>query len=780
MQLSAVARWARRNLAILAASAATMGMVIVAGLLILHVADREDTLRESQTNLAELAPLAPALRVQAVNLADHGSAVRSDLVAGIGLRRAARGAASEAEESWGTERAAAIAAATDRAAALNRAVNRRVASGRLDAAQEALTRLVPTAESLSGQIQLARSDLERETEDQQGEVLGIVLLITGLAGAGLIAVMIVVVVARRRRALAEAEREVVRASERRLQALVRHGSDMITVVNRETKVLYEAGAVREMLGYEPSELEGTKLTEWVEPEDASELVALCATANGGASARELRFRHRDGRLRTCEARATSLLGDESWDGIVLNVWDVSERKQLEERLRHQAFHDTLTGLANRALFTDRLGQALLRGARGDHPVTVLLIDLDDFKSINDSFGHAAGDRLLREVAARLKSAMRAADTVARLGGDEFAVILDEGGAEGGAAVERVFAAVESPFKVRGRSFPVTASVGVASSTPGETEADRLIRNSDLAMYAAKARGKSCWSVYEDGMYVAAEQRLQLKADLAQAVEEGDQLRVVYQPVIDLESDEVIGMEALLRWDHPTRGEVPPEDFIPLAEESGAIVEIGRWVLAEACAQGQAWADAGAPLVIGVNVSTRQISGGDLVADVRRVLEESGLPAERLVVEVTESQLVRNRDEAIAVLTKIRKLGASIAIDDFGTGYSSLSQLEDLPVDVLKVDRELARAGGDPSEHANLLRAVVEIGRSLHLRTVIEGVETAEQLQEMSQLHFTCAQGFVFARPMAAEEVTKLLREGQRSSGTAAGLSPHPVLQPSAE
>jgi diguanylate cyclase (GGDEF)-like protein/PAS domain S-box-containing protein len=664
MRVSTAAGWVRRNALLLAAAVATMGVVVVAGLLILQVADREDAMRESQTSLAELAPLSTALRAQAESVVERGDAVAGDRVATIGLGRSALSAARNAERSWSNAHTGGILATTGRAVVLNRSVTRRAAAGQLDAAEESLGRLVPTAESLSGQVRITRADLERATEGQQSEVLGVVLLITALAGAGLIAVMAAVVLARRRRALAEAEREVVRASERRLQALVRHGSDMITVVNPDTRVLFEAGAVREMLGYEPADLEGTKLTEWVDPEDAAELAALCAAADGGSSARELRFRHRDGSLRTCETRATSLLGDEDWDGIVLNVWDISERKQLEERLRHQAFHDALTGLANRGLFVDRLGQALLRGERGGHSVTVLLVDLDDFKAINDSFGHPAGDRLLREVGARLKSGMRAADTVARLGGDEFAVILDEDDADGGAAVERVFSLVESPFKVRGRSFPISASVGVASSTPGETAADSLIRNADLAMYAAKAQGKGRWTVYEDGMYFAAEQRLQLKADLAHAVEAGDQFRVVYQPVIELESGEVIGMEALLRWDHPTRGEVAPEEFIPLAEESGAIVEIGRWVLEQACRQGQAWITAsGVPLAISVNVSARQISGGDLVADVRRALETSGLQARRLVIEVTESQLVRSREEAIAALSAIKELGASIAIGD---------------------------------------------------------------------------------------------------------------------
>jgi len=777
-----IARWIRRNLLVIAAAAATMAAVVIASLLILDVADREDTLRDAQTNLAELAPEAVALRAQPVNVVDRGVAARSDVAVSHGLRTAAIAAARATRQSWGDDsRTASILATTERTVALNGTVVTRAVAGDFAGARRALRRLVPTGESLSTQVALARRSLQREIDRRQGEVLGAVLLIAGLAGLALVGLMAGVVTARRRRARSEAEKETLQASENRLQALVRHGSDMITVVGPDTTVLYEAGAVREMLGFEPSEVEGSRLVEWVHADDAAEVIALCASADDGSEARELRFHHRDGSLRTCEARATSLLGSQAWDGIVLNIWDVSERKELEERLRHQAFHDGLTGLANRALFADRLEHALLRGARSSHPVTVLLVDLDDFKAINDSFGHAAGDRLLKEVSARLRQAMRAADTVARLGGDEFAVILDEAGEGAESAVGRVFAAVEEPFAAGGRTFPVSASVGVATSVPGRTGVEQLTRNADLAMYAAKAQGKGRWKAYSDEMYIAAEERLRLKADFAHAVAAGDQMQLVYQPVVDLESDEIVGMEALLRWNHPTRGEVQPEEFIPLAEESGAIVEVGRRVLHEACRQGREWsAQSGTRLGIAVNVSARQICRGDLVADVRQALADSGLPAGQLLLEITESQLMRNREEAVAVLSEIKELGVKIAIDDFGTGYSSLSQLEQLPVDVLKVDRNMARVESGENDHAKLLQAVVEIGRTLHLRTVVEGIETPGQLSELSQLHFSLGQGFLFARPMPAAQITAMLAGQKSSNGHRTGPIPPPVLQPSAK
>lgn len=334
--------------------------------------------------------------------------------------------------------------------------------------------------------------------------------------------------------------------------------------------------------------------------------------------------------------------------------------------------------------------------------------------------------------------------------------------------------------MHGRRFPITASVGVASSNPGDTEVDDLVRSADLAMYAAKAQGRGRWTAFEDDMFVAAEDRLRLKADLALAVAAGEQISLEYQPVVDLDSGELIGLEALLRWQHAERGAVEPTEFVPLAEESGAIIPLGRWALKEACRRARAWSElAGVPLLVGVNVSPRQLADESFVADVSAALESAGLPPSQLLLEITESEVMGERDRAIAILRALKRLGVWIAIDDFGTGYSSLGRLERLPVDVLKVSRSLAAAGESP-EQDRLLGAVAEIGRSLGLRTVIEGVETPEQLAEAGRLQFGFCQGYVFARPMSAEAVTQLLRDNPPSRRGEGGRDPRPVLQPSAE
>ena len=311
-------------------------------------------------------------------------------------------------------------------------------------------------------------------------------------------------------------------------------------------------------------------------------------------------------------------------------------------------------------------------------------------------------------------------------------------------------------------FPVTASVGVARSVPGQAGAEQLVRDADLAMYAAKGDGKGRWTAFRPEMHVATEERLQLKSDLAQAVRAGDQFELFYQPLVALDAGSVVGLEALLRWNHPSRGRLEPEEFLPLAEETGAIVPIGRWVLEESCRQGRAWVDSsGKGLMISVNVSARQLSSPGLAQDVRAALARSGLPPERLVLEVTETELMRDVERAIAVLAEIRELGVRVAIDDFGTGYSSLSQLERLPVDILKVDREFAGAPRDPGEHSKLLRAVMEIGDSLHMETVAEGVETPEQLEELRGLHYPLGQGFLFSRPVPGNRDRRAARRAGR-------------------
>ena len=751
--------WLRGNRAFVLASVLVVGSVVGSGILTLSMTSRQAPLERAEVGLAELQSLSGALVMHPRNVIERGKAASGDVLVNRGLRANALRAADTAQRNWPNTTSRAIAAQTRRTTALSRRVIDRLYAGRRLAGGRLLYKLAPEAALLGDEARRARADLGAEIDGVRRTATVATLAIAVVLGLALVGVMAALGASRRRRARREAEAEAIARSERRLQALVRHGSDMITVLAPDTTVLYEAGAVQSLLGYEPADLEGRRFTRWVGDEDTETLLALCAGANGGGPGREIRLRHRDGTLRTCEVRATSLLGDDLWNGIVLNIWDIGERKELEERLRHQAFHDGLTHLANRVLFGERLRHALARGARSGTAVTVLLIDLDDFKSINDSLGHAVGDRLLEAVSRRLDEAVRGADTIARLGGDEFAVILDDSPAPEAdeAAARRILATVGRPFAIEGRDFPVSASIGIARGIAGEVEAGQLVRDADLAMYSAKAEEKGTYAVYDSAMHLATEERLQLKADLTQALAAGDQLELHYQPVVSLPGHRVVGLEALLRWNHPTRGQIAPGEFIPLAEETGAIVPIGRWVLMEACRQAQEWVGGGdGPPMIAVNVSARQLHGDGLLGDVKEALEGSGLDPGRLVLEVTETQLMRNVEKASEILSRVKELGVRVAIDDFGTGYSSLSQLESLPVDIIKVDRDLATAAADADDHTQLLRAVMEIGDSLSLSTVAEGIETPDQLEELEDLHCPYGQGFLFSKPVPAQAIPSLL------------------------
>jgi diguanylate cyclase (GGDEF)-like protein/PAS domain S-box-containing protein len=642
----------------------------------------------------------------------------------------------------------------------------------------------PVADKLNADVATASHQLNRQTQ-AAGETAWLATLgVAGVAGLLLVLSLLGLAAARRRRERSateqlrgELERTVLRESEERMKALVEHGSDMITVLAPDTTVLYQAGAVGPMLGYEPAELEGAKLTDWLDPADRPLLMALCTTRRHATQ--ELRLRHRDGELRTFEARATSLMDHPAWEGIVLNIWDVSERKELEERLRHQAFHDALTGLPNRALFADRVAHALARAQRSSETIAVLLIDLDDFKSINDSLGHGVGDQLLIEVAARLDSSVRGADTVARLGGDEFAVILEDNksAADAATSAQRILAAFSIPVQLEGRSFPIAASVGIARSDTGAS-ADELVRDADVAMYMAKGQGKNRHATFHPSMHLAIQERLDLKADLLRAVEAGDQFEVYYQPIVTLDTGTIAGLEALVRWNHPVRGLLEPAAFMALAEEIGAIVPIGRSVLNQACVQARRWTDDFAQaLPVSVNVSARQLDTPEFVAEVRGALETTGLPAERLVLEITESELMTDIDHSVQSLQALKDLGVRIALDDFGTGYSSLSQLERLPIDIVKVERSFAGALRDPGTHSGLVQAVMDLTQTLHLTTVAERIETREQLHELQDLDCPLGQGFLFSRPVPAEEIHTLLTNGQDyadDTGALAAAAPEPT------
>jgi len=445
--------------------------------------------------------------------------------------------------------------------------------------------------------------------------------------------------------------------------------------------------------------------------------------------------------------------------------EIAERRELEEQLTHQAFHDPLTGLPNRTLFFDRLELALERARRLEGEVAVLFMDLDDFKVINDSLGHEAGDQVLLAVAERLENCMLAEETLARFGGDEFTVLLEDVSDPSDAArvAERIGEALREPFILGGRERFVTTSVGISFGGRGEERPGDLLRNADLAMYQAKARGRNRQAVFETGMGERALQRLELENELRRALERKE-FALHYQPKVSLDSGEIVAMEALIRWEHPTRGLVSPAQFVPVAEEIDLIAPIGRWVLKEACRQARRWHAKvrGIPaLKVCVNLSAKQFQHPALLEEVEAALRESGLDPAALDLEITESVVMEDAPTTLATLRDLKALGLNLAIDDFGTGYSSLSYLRRFPIDFLKVDRSLIQGlGGGPKDEA-MLSALVTLAHSMGTRAIAEGVETGEQLARLREAGYDFAQGYYFAKPLPARAAGALLAEQPR-------------------
>jgi diguanylate cyclase (GGDEF)-like protein/PAS domain S-box-containing protein len=556
-----------------------------------------------------------------------------------------------------------------------------------------------------------------------------------------------------------------RQSEARFASLVQHSSDLITVLGPDATVVYQSPSSERVLGYPPEELIGTRFDRLLVPGEEGRLLHLLSEGSGFATsegeALDCALRHSDGSARQFEILYTNLLDDEHVQGIVLNGRDVSERKRFEQQLAHQAFHDPVTALPNRALFVDRVRHRLARSRRDDGGLAVIFLDLDDFKTINDSLGHAAGDEVLTTVAQRLAATIRASDTVARFGGDEFALLLEDVASvqEAADTAERIMEALGQPVALAGKELTLHCSMGI--SVPGDdatADADELIRDADAAMYIAKRDGKDGYRLFEPAMHDGVMARLELRADLQRALSVGE-FELFFQPVVRLLDNSVLGVEALLRWRHPERGLVNPDDFIPFAEETGLIVPMGRWVLREACRYGvllQRDAASDPPLTMSVNLSVKQLQHSDVVADVTDALHESGLDPHLLTVEITESVMMSDTDVAIARLQELRALGVRLAMDDFGTGYSSLSYLSRFPVDVLKMDRSFLEAGATP-EASGLASAVIAIGETLQLDIVAEGIELSEQWTTLRDLGCERGQGFLFARPMPIAETLDALR-----------------------
>ena len=565
----------------------------------------------------------------------------------------------------------------------------------------------------------------------------------------------------------------------RYRALVQNASDLVAVVGPDASILYLSPSVERMLGYRPADLKERRFTElFVDgsgPEVLSVLGRLSRSA-GASATREWQVRHADGSTRVIETVAVNLAEDPDIGGIVLTGRDVTERQALEAQLSHEALHDALTGLANRILFHDRVTHAIARARRRPERVAMLFLDLDEFKDVNDSLGHQAGDFVLRAVATRLDEIVRSADTVARLGGDEFAVLVEDvEDAEASMELgERLLDEVRRPIHVGDTELVLGASVGVVLASHETEDADALVRDADIAMYAAKEAGKDRVELFRPAMQRRISERIQLVADLRRAIEE-EELSVVYQPFIDLTTERVVGVEALVRWRHASRGLLLPGAFIGAAEESGLIVALGDYVLREAARAAQAWrAIRPDPMLVSVNLSPRQFNDERLLGSVEAILAETGLPRETLVLEITENVLIGDLPSARAKLTALRDMGTCVAIDDFGMGYSSLNYLRALPVDILKIDRAFVTGLGTEDGADPLVAAIIQMARVMELETIAEAVETPREAERLRELDCRLAQGFYFARPMSAAEMTRLWSSG----GDITGLPPQPDPEPS--
>jgi diguanylate cyclase (GGDEF)-like protein/PAS domain S-box-containing protein len=552
-------------------------------------------------------------------------------------------------------------------------------------------------------------------------------------------------------------------AEARFQALVQHSSDAILVVDAGGRIEYSSPSTRHVLGETQAELDRRALVELVAEHDRLRVVHALrgGQADGSALAIEFELVSARGNLEV-EAICTNLLDNDDVGGIVLNIRDITERKSFERQLAHQAFHDEVTGLANRALFRDRVEHALERVRRGSS-VAVLFIDVDDFKAVNDTLGHQVGDELLRIVAERIIASSRTIDTAARLGGDEFAVLLEDNTPSVPERVaERLLAEISAPIDVHGHDLGVTASIGIACSVPGDLcSVDELLRNADVAMYAAKADGKGVCRTFESSMHVALLGHLELKRELQRALERNE-FELLYQPIVDLETEEIVSMEALIRWNHPTRGAISPASFIPIAEETGAIVAVGRWALEQAATHASRLLrlTGGAGPSVSVNISGRQLQESELVSDIIRILIRSNLPARKLVLEITETVMISDVELAMTRLLELTAKGIQVAVDDFGSGYSSLNYIRRFPINVLKIDRGFIADLNTSAEVASLTKTILDLATILDVIPVAEGIETVDQLAELRRLGCRRGQGYLFMKPVSAaaieEEVLRRL------------------------
>jgi diguanylate cyclase (GGDEF)-like protein/PAS domain S-box-containing protein len=560
--------------------------------------------------------------------------------------------------------------------------------------------------------------------------------------------------------------EGLRESEERYVLAVRGANDGLWDWNLRTGQVFFSTRWKEMIGCGEEQV-GQLPEEWfkrVHPEDLESVTSAIAAHREGLTPHfqvEHRMMHSDGRYRWMLSRGSAIRdGAGKATRMAGSQSDVTVRKEAEEQLLRDAFHDGLTGLPNRALFTDRLERSIARTARdANHHFAVLFLDLDRFKMINDSLGHNAGDQLLVAFAQRLTQSLRPADTVARLGGDEFTVLLEDPREPDDAVgvADRIIEGLRKPFTLGTQEVFIGTSIGIALSNSDYTRPQDVLRDADTAMYRAKAMGKSRCQVFDNAMHARAVRMLQVENDLRRAIDRNE-FELHYQPILQMGTRRLRGFEALVRWRHPERGLISPADFIPVAEETGLIIPLGRWVLGEACRQTAKWhATFPEQLVdINVNLSGKQFSQGDLVEQVVAVLRETQLPAKHLILEITESVVMENPEATISMLHRLKAIGVQLNIDDFGTGYSSLAYLQRFPVDAMKIDRSFISRIGQNPENNEIVKTIIALAHNLNMKVTAEGIETSEQLAHLESLSCESAQGYYLSRPVMSGAATEML------------------------